>query len=41
MTKEDLPAVAVFDRVIRMFYRNNPFPGLPPKQFGILGPEFG
>lgn len=26
---------------IRMFYRNNPFPGLPPKQFGILGPEFG
>jgi hypothetical protein len=26
---------------IRMFYRNNPYPGLPPKQFGILGPEFG
>lgn len=26
---------------IRMFYRTNPFPGLPPKQFGILGPEFG
>src|SRR5262249_3947688 len=26
---------------IRMFYRDNPHPGLPPKQFGILGPEFG
>jgi GNAT superfamily N-acetyltransferase len=26
---------------IRMFYRGNPYPGLPPKQFGILGPEFG
>jgi GNAT superfamily N-acetyltransferase len=26
---------------IRMFYRDNPFPGLPRKQFGILGPEFG
>jgi GNAT superfamily N-acetyltransferase len=26
---------------IRMFYRDNPYPGLPPKQFGILGPEFG
>ncbi|MBO0799154.1 MAG: hypothetical protein J2P31_10075, partial [Blastocatellia bacterium] len=26
---------------IRMFYRNNPYPGLPLKQFGILGPEFG
>jgi ribosomal protein S18 acetylase RimI-like enzyme len=26
---------------IRMFYRDNPFPGLPPNQFGILGPEFG
>jgi GNAT superfamily N-acetyltransferase len=26
---------------IRMFHRYNPFPGLPPKQFGILGPEFG
>lgn len=26
---------------IRMFYRNNSFPGLPSKQFGILGPEFG
>ncbi len=26
---------------IRMFYRDNPFPGLPSKQFGILGPEFG
>lgn len=25
----------------RMFYRNNPSPGLPPKLFGILGPEFG
>jgi GNAT superfamily N-acetyltransferase len=25
----------------RMFYRDNPYPGLPPKQFGILGPEFG
>ena len=26
---------------IRMFYRDNPYPGMPPKQFGILGPEFG
>jgi GNAT superfamily N-acetyltransferase len=26
---------------IRMFYRDNPYPGLPRKQFGILGPEFG
>jgi hypothetical protein len=26
---------------IRMFYRDNPYPGLPPKQFGVLGPEFG
>ena len=26
---------------IRMYYRDNPYPGLPPKQFGILGPEFG
>ena len=26
---------------IRMFYRDNPYPGLPEKQFGILGPEFG
>jgi GNAT superfamily N-acetyltransferase len=26
---------------IRMFYRDNPYPGLPAKQFGILGPEFG
>jgi ribosomal protein S18 acetylase RimI-like enzyme len=26
---------------IRMFYRDNVYPGLPPKQFGILGPEFG
>jgi len=26
---------------IRMFYRGNPFPGLPSHQFGILGPEFG
>jgi predicted N-acetyltransferase YhbS len=26
---------------IRMFYRDNPYPGLPPKQFGILGPELG
>lgn len=26
---------------IRMFYRDNPYPGLPSKQFGILGPEFG
>lgn len=26
---------------VRMFFRNNPFPGLPSKQFGILGPEFG
>jgi len=26
---------------IRMFYRGNPYPGLPPKQFGVLGPEFG
>ena len=26
---------------IRMFYRDNPYPGLPPKQFSILGPEFG
>jgi len=26
---------------IRMFYRDNTYPGLPPKQFGILGPEFG
>ena len=26
---------------IRMFYRANPFPGLPQNQFGILGPEFG
>lgn len=26
---------------IRMFYRDNPFPGLPQKQFAILGPEFG
>ena len=26
---------------IRMFYRANPFPGLPNNQFGILGPEFG
>ena len=26
---------------IRMFYRDNPFPGLPSQQFGILGPEFG
>lgn len=25
----------------RMFYRGNPFPGLPENQFGILGPEFG
>jgi GNAT superfamily N-acetyltransferase len=25
----------------RMFYRDNPYPGLPPKQFGSLGPEFG
>jgi hypothetical protein len=24
-----------------MFYRDNPYPGLPPKQFGILGPELG
>jgi GNAT superfamily N-acetyltransferase len=26
---------------IRMFFRDNPFPGMPRKQFGILGPEFG
>jgi hypothetical protein len=26
---------------IRMYYRDNSYPGLPPKQFGILGPEFG
>jgi GNAT superfamily N-acetyltransferase len=26
---------------IRMYYRDNPYPGLPTKQFGILGPEFG
>lgn len=26
---------------IRMYYRDNPYPGLPAKQFGILGPEFG
>lgn len=26
---------------IRMFYRDNPYPGAPLKQFGILGPEFG
>lgn len=26
---------------IRMFYRDNPFPGLPSQQYGILGPEFG
>ncbi len=26
---------------IRMFHRANPYPGLPAKQFGILGPEFG
>ncbi|HMV84183.1 MAG TPA: GNAT family N-acetyltransferase [Blastocatellia bacterium] len=26
---------------IRMFYRGNPYPGLPAQQFGILGPEFG
>ncbi len=26
---------------IRMFYRANPYPGLPQNQFGILGPEFG
>jgi GNAT superfamily N-acetyltransferase len=26
---------------IRMFYRGNPYPGLPPKYFAILGPEFG
>jgi|KBSSwiStaDraftv2_1062776.scaffolds.fasta_scaffold20364_3 ribosomal protein S18 acetylase RimI-like enzyme len=25
----------------RMFYRDNPHPGLPAKQFGIMGPEFG
>ena len=25
----------------RMFYRGNPYPGLPQQQFGILGPEFG
>jgi GNAT superfamily N-acetyltransferase len=27
--------------LIRMFYRGNPYPGLPEKQFAILGPEFG
>lgn len=27
--------------LIRMFHRDNPYPGLPPKYFGILGPEFG
>jgi hypothetical protein len=27
--------------LIRMFYRDNPYPGLPAKQFAILGPEFG
>jgi hypothetical protein len=26
---------------IRMFHGVNPFPGLPEKQFAILGPEFG
>jgi GNAT superfamily N-acetyltransferase len=26
---------------IRMFSRGNPYPGAPPQQFGILGPEFG
>jgi len=26
---------------VRMYYRDNPYPGLPPKQFGVLGPEFG
>ncbi|MEP7270375.1 MAG: GNAT family N-acetyltransferase [Acidobacteriota bacterium] len=26
---------------IRMYYRDNPYPGQPQKQFGILGPEFG
>ncbi len=26
---------------IRMFYGANPYPGLPEKQFAILGPEFG
>ncbi|MBK9314501.1 MAG: GNAT family N-acetyltransferase [Acidobacteria bacterium] len=26
---------------IRMFYRDNPFPGMPHNQFAILGPEFG
>jgi GNAT superfamily N-acetyltransferase len=26
---------------VRMFYRDNPYPGLPAQQFGILGPEFG
>jgi GNAT superfamily N-acetyltransferase len=27
--------------LLRMFYRNNPYPGLPQNQFAILGPEFG
>jgi GNAT superfamily N-acetyltransferase len=27
--------------LIRMFYRDNPYPSLPSKQFSILGPEFG
>ncbi len=26
---------------VRMYYRDNPYPGLPAQQFGILGPEFG
>ena len=26
---------------IRMFSGNNPYPGMPRQQFGILGPEFG
>lgn len=26
---------------IRMYYGANPYPGLPEKQFAILGPEFG
>ena len=26
---------------IRMFHGDNPYPGLPEKQFAILGPEFG
>lgn len=26
---------------IRMFHGSNPYPGLPEKQFAVLGPEFG